>query len=707
MKKRYLFGLSAMLLALVLMFSGCELLDGLLGGDDDPQTTTYDPIIIDGSDAQNNNIRVKFTKAGSTKAAAWTPASNDNYEISKGSTVLSSGTITLNGSTIVFNPTSGSGSVGTGTYNGGQDLAFTMPGVVVGFYKPGITKVATPVASSTAAQNDKAKPDDIVTLSCDTSDAVIRYTIGDSLPNSASDVYTKGTTVIKVEYPDGKPFIVNAIATKGDMAQSDPLKIPYSNNAESPSFSPASSDIQDGGTVTLQTSTQGATIYYAFTKNESTPPKPTIKDTAGEKNGVFYGSGNGTGTNIVFPVDANTITISAIAYKEGMTINDVASTRTYNKKKGSANDVIKDQFGAGGVVDVVEPDKDGITKIYISGNVRAAKDIPIETKTVLIIGRKKPTDTNPDGDEAQATLTVDAGRTITVSGDNASIEVYGDSTLDVAGSVNIGSKGKLDIKSKGTLSVSGGVTVLSGGVLNITVGTDTGNKTTIEGSGTITVKGEGKMFIPNIKTGSENITLTGITGAIEVEKDGELYLVGKDDANKDVWWPWIGTAKSKGIDPANEVGADYVITSGKITLKGSDPASNGTFVPYMFLYGNATVLGIEKYPKPTTPVREPVALPYMFTVNDGYTLTIGDVTTGTAKPSSTLIVSSSSPTISSKLINLGTVILNKDSVIKATSASDIIGKVLDEGMKEIQFKQLLTGPTTGPGWENPTPTPPK
>jgi len=653
MKKRYFFGLLAMLLALTVTLAGCDLFD--LDGDDDPQTIS---LKITGKDSKERSVVVEFTRTVSApvtavKAVTMELRNDDNYEISVDAKEVSSGKIAVDNSNskITFKPDSG--TTFTGTYGGGLDLAFTMTGVIDDFYVPGETKVRKPVASSSAAQNDKAKPDDTVTLSCDTSGAVIRYTIGDSLPNSASDVYTKGTTVIKVKYEDGKPFIVNAIAAKGDMAQSETLTQKYSNNAEKPSFTPDSENVSDGSTVKIN-STDGAKIYWAYTTNGDTPPIPTPSDITGSSDGVTKGTANS------FPITFSgdkPIIIRAIAYKNGMTSSDV-STMTYRKKTGTSDDAIKDQFGADD--DLINTD-DWVEKgnISITGPVRATRDITIEAGKTYII------------ESGEGQLTVPVGKTININGGDkkGTLDVQG--KLVVEGSINIGSGGILDIKADGKLSVSGGVTVLSGGVLNIIVGTTT---TTIEGNGTITVKSGGKMYIPDIEKSGDKITLT-VTGAIEVEKDGELYLVGKDGPN-DVWWPWIGTAKSKGIDVTNEVGADFVITSGKITLKGNNVPTN-QFVPYMFLYGDAMVLGIEKYPKPTTPVREEVNLPYMFTVSDGCTLTIGSTT----QPGSTLNI-----TAGYTLINNGTVILNKDSVIKATNANAIIGKVLDADRKEIQYK---------------------
>jgi hypothetical protein len=718
MKKRYFFGLSAMLLALALLLAGCELLGGLFGGDDGQ--TTYDPLIITGKDSSDRSVVVEFNRQPSAKAARSAmgePKTGDSYEIRVGTSVVSSGTITVVKPQITFNPASGSGTAQIiGTYTGGQDLAFSIPGVITEFYVPGSTKVAKPVANPSTSTT--AKLPLTVTLTA-ASGAEIYYTTDDSAPGPAKTKYTGPITLSS--FPNGKAIKIRAIATKGDMAQSDEMSETYSNPVPKPSFTPADENIPDGTTVTINT-TDGAKIYWAYTVNGETPPDPTPSDTVGTNDGVTRGITSSF--QFSFSGDKD-MTIKAIASKDGMTNSEV-STTTYKKKTATSgpNDDTKNQFGADDTaIKVVE--KDGKTTIYIIGSVRAAKDIAIGDNWTLQIGGKypKPTTTDPAAteDATNASLTVDAGKTITVSGNNAFIKIQKNGTLVVDGSVNIGSGGKLNPENNGLLKANGRVTVSSGGelkigadatlkTLNVTIQDAQENDGKLEGSGTLIVKDGGKMYIPDTTSAailtdttytSNRFSLGSVTGAIEVEKGGELFIIGLDTvATAEAWYPWIGKADSKGKNLTTPVGADFVLDSGYITLKPNKASSSGPVLPYMILDGNATVLGPKVIPTTTTtPVteRSSVSIPSMFTVNRGFTLTIGNTSN---KPVSTLIVTTATQT-AGKLINNGTVVLTKDSEIKAETANDVVGRVVDSDGKTLTYDD-----TAGKkGWFNASPPP--
>jgi len=657
MKKRCLFGLLAMLLAAALMLSGCDLFNLT---DDDGSQTTYDPIIIDGKDAQNNDIRVKFTKAVSAvsasvkAAAAWTPVSNDNYEISKGNTVVSSGTITLVGSAITFNATSGSG--GTGTYNGGQDLAFTIPGVIDDFYKPGVTKVKTPVASSPKA-SDKTDPDDKITLKCDTSGAVIRFTVDGTAPNSASSEYTSETE-IKVKYEDGKPFTVKAIATKGNMAHSELWTQTYSRRVEKPTAKAPSPPTQ-GSIITLSSATDDVEFRWTYTNNDATPTAPTYSPSEGLDGSVMRGVGD---TIIIDYGSGSTFKIMVMAISKDYVNSEVLDT---SFSKGSGGNLggsgTNDQFGADNNAVKVDEDK---KTIDISGTVRATSNIVVKDGYLLTI-EKPNTNVTPN---TKPTLTVDANRTITVTGSGK----YKAENADGVLIDQPARPSEFVVKGGATLKLDGNIFVTNGGKLTI-VG-ESNSYPILEGNGTITVQDGGIVYIS--VPGSGKLQLDKTTGKIVVQTGGELIVVDNGENH-----PLIGKVNTKDYWNAKqgynlkEVGADFIVGSNSsITLL---PAS--AIAMDMSLSGTATVFGVVNLDPDATvadkKVRNVVSLTNTFTVLPGATLTIGMDDTKDSRQTELNIKTTSS--VNGQLRNLGEIRVKKASKIESSSSSAVIGVVKD------------------------------
>ena len=108
MKKQYLFGLMAAILALALAFTGCDLLG--LGGTDDNSDSTQEPyenLIIEGWDSTGTKaIKTIFSTTRKNTKQVMAPMDNDSYEIQYGNDTISKGSIKLSGILVTFTPTS-------------------------------------------------------------------------------------------------------------------------------------------------------------------------------------------------------------------------------------------------------------------------------------------------------------------------------------------------------------------------------------------------------------------------------------------------------------------------------------------------------------------------------------------------------------------------------------------------------------------------
>ncbi len=135
-----------------------------------------------------------------------------------------------------------------------QSLNFTGTGV-------GGTTVATPTFSPVAGAYVASQT---VTISSSTSSATIYYTTNGTTPTTSSTVYSTPITVSASE-------TVEALAVKSGDTNSAVGSAAYIINATvaTPTFSPAAGSYGPAQTVTISTTTSGATIYY--TTNGTTP----------------------------------------------------------------------------------------------------------------------------------------------------------------------------------------------------------------------------------------------------------------------------------------------------------------------------------------------------------------------------------------------------------------------------------------------------
>jgi len=163
----------------------------------------------------------------------------------------------------------------------------------------GESQVATPDISPNGGTFSTAT---LVTLSCSTSGATIRYTTNGSIPTSGSTQYTAPFTV-------SSSCTVKARAFKSDYTDSDVASASFTINnplpkVATPSISPNGGTFSGSALVTLSCSTSGATIRYTTNGSD-----PTSRST-------LYSS--------PFTVSSSS-TVMAKAFKTGYTDSDVAS----------------------------------------------------------------------------------------------------------------------------------------------------------------------------------------------------------------------------------------------------------------------------------------------------------------------------------------------------------------------------------------------
>jgi hypothetical protein len=142
-----------------------------------------------------------------------------------------------------------------------------------------------------------------VSVSCATSDAVVRYTVDGSEPTSSSAVYSAPILV------SSGAVTVKAKAFKSEMTDSDTASATYTIVAEAvkvaaPTFSPLGGSYSSTQDVVLSCGTEGAVIRFTVDGSE-----PSSSST------VYSGSIS----------VGSTTTIKARAFKHGMTESDVVS----------------------------------------------------------------------------------------------------------------------------------------------------------------------------------------------------------------------------------------------------------------------------------------------------------------------------------------------------------------------------------------------
>jgi predicted 3-demethylubiquinone-9 3-methyltransferase (glyoxalase superfamily) len=188
-------------------------------------------------------------------------------------------------------------------------------------------QVATPTFSPAAGTYSSAQS---VVINCATDGATIYYTTDGSTPTSSSTVYSGAITV-------SSDTTIKAYATASGMTDSEVATAAYTiSTAEqvaTPTFSPAAGTYSEAQSVTMNCTTDEATIYY--TTDGSTPTEAST---------VYTGA---------IPVSSTT-TIKAYATADEMTDSEVASA-TYIIASTSSYLVtytIADDWGSGAVINV-------------------------------------------------------------------------------------------------------------------------------------------------------------------------------------------------------------------------------------------------------------------------------------------------------------------------------------------------------------------
>ena len=245
---------------------------------------TVAPKTVEMDLADKKTVQLTATVAPSDatdKTLTWTASPADAVSFSSATanpvtvTALNSGTVTITATT--------------------TDGSKTDTATITIAEKP---KAATPsFTPAPGTYNDKQN----VTITTAAEGASIYYTVDGTEPTTGSTVYT---APIAVE----STMTIKAIAFKEGMDNSEVATGSYeiTNKVSAPTFSPAAGTYAEKQSVTISSATEGAVIHY------------TTDDSAPTENSPVYSA----------PISVEkTMTIKAIAVKEGMDSSDVATAR--------------------------------------------------------------------------------------------------------------------------------------------------------------------------------------------------------------------------------------------------------------------------------------------------------------------------------------------------------------------------------------------
>jgi hypothetical protein len=260
----------------------------------------------------NENNPATFMGAGSEEAnmtAVSTPTFSPvagTYSSAQNVTIST----TTNGATIYYTTDGSTPTTSSSVYSSAINVAstetlkaiavksgYTNSDVASALYTINIPVVSTPTFSPVAGTYSSAQN---VEISTTTTGATIYYTTNGDTPTTSSSVYSSAINVSSSE-------TIKAIAVKSGYTNSDVASALYTINipvVSTPTFSVAAGTYNGTQSLTITTSTNGASIYY--TTNGNTPD---INST------LYLGALNVSSSE----------TVKAIAIKSGMTDSSVAS----------------------------------------------------------------------------------------------------------------------------------------------------------------------------------------------------------------------------------------------------------------------------------------------------------------------------------------------------------------------------------------------
>jgi alpha-tubulin suppressor-like RCC1 family protein len=197
-----------------------------------------------------------FTGSQNVTVTGGTPGASLRYTLDGSEPTESSSSVT-SGGTVAVNQSS------TLMVKGFNGPGWTPSDLKVGTYYISQGTVAAPSASPAAGTYSAAQT---VSLSSSTAGALVRYTLDGSEPTPSSVLFTAPILIDDTVTLKAKAYLANWI---GSSTLSASYTINLTNTVAPVSFSPAGGIYPTERTVTLTTSTSGATIHY--TTNGATP----------------------------------------------------------------------------------------------------------------------------------------------------------------------------------------------------------------------------------------------------------------------------------------------------------------------------------------------------------------------------------------------------------------------------------------------------
>jgi hypothetical protein len=333
--KGFLTGIFSVLLVFGLVLAGC-------GGDDDSPGTPQaaKPTASPGAGAVGSGTQIRLSTATSGASIYYTLDDTDPDDTS--SLYSDSSSITIAADTTIK---------AIAVKAGMTDSA-----VLEAAYTVDTDMLASPTATPAGGA---VKSGTTVTLSA-AGGATIHYTEDGSEPTASSTQYTAGTTIIITAAKT-----IKAIAVQGGKTDSAVMTAAYTiaanGKAATPTASPGSgAAVTSGTTVTLETTTDGADIYYTIDGN--TPNKTT-------------------GTKYSGPITIESgKTIKAIAVKAGLDDSEVLTAKytiDYGFKSGIPSNTILKEFGVSNLTGVDTASANGYMGYILEGDGKSDEDVLI------------------------------------------------------------------------------------------------------------------------------------------------------------------------------------------------------------------------------------------------------------------------------------------------------------------------------------------